>query len=198
MIDAVSRTIEELLRQNLHSETVAQVSITFAAPDSEFPPSDISLPAVDLFLYDVRENLELRSSEWSLERRPDGSGTLTPPASRVDCSYLITAWSGANSPSRALEEHSILGEVMKVLLRFPVIPKPLLKGDLAAQGSLPTSTLLPSRLQGPGEFWQTLGGKAKATLHYTLTFEARVNDPSPTHLVTDRELRFQVKEPVRE
>ncbi len=64
MIDDLDRTVEELLRRELAPALVDQVAISFAAPDSEFPPSSVTLPAVDLFLYDIRENRELRSTEW--------------------------------------------------------------------------------------------------------------------------------------
>ena len=67
------------------------MQISFATPDDQFPSQSITLPAIDLFLYDVRENLELRSNEVSIERRGDGTATRTRPSVRVDLSYLITA-----------------------------------------------------------------------------------------------------------
>ena len=170
MIDDLDRTVEELLRRELPPALVEQVAISFAAPDSEFPPSAVTLPAIDLFLYDVRENMELRSTQWLVERKDDGTGTRTRSPVRVDCSYLITAWSSESSTTRALDEHRLLSEVMKVLLRHPTIPDVLLQGSLKGQEPpLPCTTLQPGRLQSVGEFWQALGGKPKAALNYTVT-----------------------------
>src|SRR5262245_45994421 len=121
MIDDLDRTVEELLKRELSSELGRQVAISFAAPDSDFPKS-VTLPAVDLFLYDVRENRELRTTEWIFERRDDGTATKKRAPVRVDCSYLITAWPKESSPSRALDEHLLLSEVMRILLRHPSIP----------------------------------------------------------------------------
>jgi uncharacterized protein DUF4255 len=170
MIDDLDRSVEELLRRELSPGLIEQLGISFAAPDSEFPPSSVTLPAVDLFLYDVRENLELRSPGWTIEHRDDGTAVKRRNPVRVDCSYLITAWASEGSTTRALDEHRLLSEVMKVLLKHPTIPEVLLQGTLKAQEPpLPSSTLQPGRLQSVSEFWQALGGKPKAALNYTVT-----------------------------
>ncbi len=170
MIDDLDRTVEDLLKRELSPGLVGQVAISFAAPDSDFPPSSVKLPAVDLFLYDVRENNELRNTQWIIERNGDGTASKKRPPVRVDCSYLITAWASESSSSRSLEEHRLLSEVMKVLLRHPMLPDVLLQGALKGQEPpLPATTLQPGRLQSVAEFWQALGGKPKAALNYTVT-----------------------------
>src|SRR5689334_5117784 len=116
MIHDLDRTLKELLTRFLPTELATQVEVSFAAPDNQFPGSAVPLPALDLFLYDVRENRELRSTEWIVERQ-NGFAVQTPPPVRVDCSYLITAWSSA-ADNPAQDEHRILGEAMRVLLRF--------------------------------------------------------------------------------
>jgi uncharacterized protein DUF4255 len=170
VIEDLDLSLEELLKRELPASLVSQVTITFATPDDQFPPSPVQLPAIDLFLYDVRENLELRSTDWLLERAVDGTATAHPPPVRVDCSYLITAWSGEESAKRAQAEHRLLGQVLLVLLRHPTLPDAVLQGALAsAEPPLPTTTLQPGRLQSMAEFWQALGGKPKAALNYTVT-----------------------------
>ena len=108
------------------------MQISFATPDDQFPPQSVTLPAVDLFLYDVRENLELRSNEVYVERRSDGTATRTRAPVRVDFSYLVTAWPSESVPDRAQDEHRLLGEVMRTLLRHRTIPEEVLQGVLAA------------------------------------------------------------------
>lgn len=194
MLDDLDKTLEQLLKRNLPQSVAAQVAVTFAAPDSQFPPSTVKFPAIDLFLYDVRENRELRSNEWTLERRSDGTATKTHPPARVDCSYLITVWPSETSTTPAQDEHHVLGEVMKVLLRFPTIPAVLLQGSLQDQEPpLPTTGLQPGHLQSIAEFWQALGGKPKASLTYTVTIgvtsEAPVDAGVP---VTDSQINFRL------
>jgi len=191
MIDDLDRTVEELLKRELSSGLDRQIAISFTAPDSDFPKS-VKLPAVDLFLYDVRENRELRSTEWIIERRDDGTATKKRSPVRVDCSYLITAWPSENSNSKALDEHLLLSEVMRILLRHPTIPDVLLQGSLRGQEPpLPSSTLQPGRLQSVAEFWQALGGKPKAALNYTITIGISTDRPFETEVpVIDKVLRL--------
>jgi hypothetical protein len=170
MIDDLDKAIKQLLERELQPDLAAQIGISFAAPDSDFPPQGLSRPAVDLFLYDVRENVELRSPGWVIEHRNDGTTFKKRKPVRVDCSYLVTAWASPNSTSEAFDEHHLLSQVMKVLLRHPTIPDAVLPDSLKAQEPpLPATTLQPGRLQSVSEFWQALGGKPKAALNYTVT-----------------------------
>jgi hypothetical protein len=191
MIQDLDRTLNTLLRQGLTSN----ITISFATPDDQFPPADVTLPAINFFLYDIRENLELRSTGWLLERREDNRSALKrrPPA-RVDCSYLITAWPGAGIPQPNLDEHRMLGEVLRVLLRYPMLPTEVLQGSLAGQQpDLPTSVLQPANLQSLGEFWQALGGKPRAVLNYTVTISVDPGlQPEPVPLVSESVLDLRL------
>lgn len=173
MIHDLDRTLQALLERDLPGGLAQQVSISFDPPDDQFPPTSVSLPAIDLFLYDVRENTELRSNAWVVQRDSDGSATKFPPLVRIDCSYLITAWPSESAPNPAEDEHMLLGEVMLILLRYPKLPPELLHGRLRQTRDqsppLPATALQPGHLQSVGEFWQALGGKPKSALNYTVT-----------------------------
>jgi hypothetical protein len=190
MIHDLDSTLREVLLRDLPSTLAEQVAISFDTPDDQFPPTSVTLPAIDLFLYDVRENLELRSNEWSMTRRSDGTAQRRLPPTRVDCSYLITAWPSESAPSPAQDEHMLLGEVMVVLLRYPKLPAELLQGNLNQQElPLPTSVLQPGRLQSLGEFWQALGGKPKSALNYTVTIAVQPFEPVEVPLALENVVR---------
>jgi Pvc16 N-terminal domain len=155
------------------------VAISFAGPDDQFPPSSVRPPAVSFFLYDIREAVELRGTTWETERRPDGMTTRKRPPARVACSYLITAWPSESAPNPAEDEHRLLGEVLKVLLRHRKLPPTYLRGELVDQEPpVPTKIIAEAQLQSLGEFWQAMGGKPKATLHYGITLSVDVFDPA--------------------
>lgn len=197
MINDLDRTLEELLERELPSELVDQVTISFATPDDQFPPSSVTLPAIDLFLYDVRENRELRSNEWVVERNGDGTASRKRAPVRVECSYLITAWASESSTTPAQDEHRLLGEVMQVLLRYSTIPDPVLQGNLAGQEPpLPAITLQPGHLQSMGEFWQALGGKPKAALNYTVTIGLDIHKPIEAGVVTAKQIKTRQEEEI--
>ncbi len=180
MIDDLDRSLQTLLTRELPAALADQLTITFAPPDGEFPPSTVPLPAVDLFLYDVRDNRDLHTPEWTAARQSDGRVLRTPPPARVDCAYLVTAWTVTTGPTPTFDEHRILGEVMRVLLRHRTLPEQVLQGVMAEQElPLPTATLQPGSLRGLSEFWQALGGKTKTTLNYTVTISVPLGLPRP-------------------
>jgi hypothetical protein len=169
VIDDLDRTLKKLLEQEVDVLAEENQNVHFEVPDDKFQPA---LPAVDLFLYDIRENRELRTNEW-LTRRDEGMVTQQRAPARIECAYLITAWAGDT-----YSEHLLLGKIMRALLRNPTIPAGLLHGSLAGQEPpLPTTTLQQSRLQSLGEFWQALGGKLKAALTYTVTIGVPLHEP---------------------
>jgi len=190
LLHELDQTLAALLKRELPGRD--QITVSFAAPDDQF---SVKPPAVDLFLYDVRENLELRSNDEVVERQTDWTSIRYRPPVRVDASYLITAWPGGGSgqSDASEDEHMLLSAVMRVLLRFPKLPRELLNGSLARQDwPLPVSTLQPGRLQSLGEFWQALGGKPKAALNYTVTLPVDVSEPETQPLVIDREIRMRL------
>jgi hypothetical protein len=159
---------------------VPGVAVSFAVPDSEFPPSNVRLPALSFFLYDIRQNLGLRDSAWDHEQAPGGGTTRKRAPARVDCSYLITAWPSDSAPDPAADEHRLLGEVLKVLLRHRKLPAQHLRGELVgAEPPVPTKIIAENQLQSLGEFWQAMGGRPKATLHYGLTLAVDVFESEP-------------------
>ncbi|HLJ99257.1 MAG TPA: DUF4255 domain-containing protein [Streptosporangiaceae bacterium] len=175
MLQDLDATLSALLRSEL---PVQNVAISFAAPDDQFPPSGVSLPAIAFFLYDVREDHDLRQAQWEVDQQPDGTFTRTPPPVRVTCSYLITAWPSTSAPDPSADEHRLLGEVMKVLLRHRTIPATYLAGELAGQQPpLPARIIAEAHLQSLGELWQAMGGKPKAALHYAVTVSVSVAEP---------------------
>jgi len=194
MFDDLDSTLQQLLRRELPPSLVSQVTITFAAPDAQFPPASVTLPAIDLFLYDIRENRELRSNEWIVERQSNGAATKSRSPVRLDCSYLITAWASATSNTPTQDEHRLLGEVMKVLLRHSTIPAGILQGSLQGQEPpLPATSLQPGRLQNISDFWQTLGGRPRAALTYMVTIGVTPEPPVPAGApVVDRQITLEL------
>jgi hypothetical protein len=158
VLDDLDRTLRVVIRAEMPD--LPEDHLHFEPPDGDFTPA---VPALNLFLYDVRENRELRTNQWELDRPGNGQVTQHRAPRRVDCSYLITAWAGD-----PLSEHLLLGHVLRALLRSPVIAGTDPQGALAGQ-QLPTSILQPALLQGIGEFWQAMGNKPRAAVHLTVT-----------------------------
>jgi len=188
MIQDLSQTLKTILTQAGLPSPLSSVQIAFDRPTDAFAPTP---PALDLFLYDLRENLELRSSERTVTRT-NGQATITPPPLRLACSYLITAWAAGTGDVAALQEHQLLGQVLQVLAQYPTIPAKFLQGSLVGQTPpLPMVTLHPDALKSISEFWTSIGNKMRASLTVTVTIGVPVFQPVAGPMVITEEVDLE-------
>jgi hypothetical protein len=187
MIRDLSRTLRAMLTQLELPAELAAAQIAFDRPTETFTPGQTT---VDLFLYDIRENLELRNAEPTIERI-NGHAVRHPPPMRVDCTYLVTAWpvGGTELP---LQEHHLLGQALLVFARSPTIDSSFLQDSL--KGQQPPLPLIVSRTEGlkePAEFWSAIGGRLRPSLSVTVTIGLEVFAAGkPVALVTAEEIRM--------
>jgi hypothetical protein len=180
MISHLDATIETLLRQEVPL-TEQECHIGFEIPDDTWETKIKTLPdgqfALNIYLYDVRENRKLRTNERARQRNPDGTVTEKPLPVRVDCFYLITAWKPQPTDlpipqwGVAVEEHHLLSRVLKTLLRFPELPTSVLQGDLATLDPLeiPTWVAQPDGMKELGEFWSAAQNAWRPALQVVVT-----------------------------
>lgn len=164
MISDLDESIKQLLIKKGAFDP-AEVEISFEAPDREWT-SSLSKPAINVYLYDIRENHQLRTTDWSIERDTNGIATRKQNPGRIDLAYLITVWANAID-----DEHRLLWHTLLVLFRYPTLPEELLQGQLAGQKyPIKTSTAQPDGLlKNPADFWGALDNQLKPTISYTVT-----------------------------
>jgi uncharacterized protein DUF4255/carboxypeptidase family protein len=182
-IDDLSGTLKAVLKDNSFATMFPELhgaAIIFDRPSDTLAPAQTS---VDLFLYDIRENLDLRLNEVTSTRV--GNQIITHPAPlRLACSYLATAWpvGGVDLP---LQEQRLLSQVLVVLSHYPMIPNTFLQGTLFGQAPpLPMVALHPDALKNLAEFWSSLGTKIKPSLTVTVTISVPVFSDVPGFIVT--------------
>jgi hypothetical protein len=140
------------------------VDVAFAAPDGEWSATLSSKPTVDLYLWDIRPNLAERDYGEMIVEEADGRRFRRDPLPRVDCRYLITAWT-----SEVRDEHSLLGDVLAALLLHPVIEAEHLQGVFAQVRPLPSLKLRGGDGSENSDFWSALGGQLKPGLDLVVT-----------------------------
>ncbi|MCP4665439.1 MAG: DUF4255 domain-containing protein [Deltaproteobacteria bacterium] len=189
MLDELDEAIEKMLKHGLPNE-LASVSISFLPPDKDFPPSSAPAPALNLFLYDIHENLELRTSDYygTASHKIVERGTpkrkmaqVRPMPVYVQCSYMVTAWPGTGTANPAKDEHRLLGAAMRALMRYRSIPDTFLD---KAQSFVPSLSLpiQPGTLR-VGEFWQAMGAKPRAAFDYHITISFEPTEPYEVRVV---------------
>jgi len=200
MISDLDETIKKLLVTKGTFEP-SQIDIQFDAPDREWSAS-ISKPTINIYLYDVRENHQLRATDWVITKDRNGNATKKKNPSRIDAAYLITVWSNDIG-----DEHRLLWQVMSTLFRYPEIPEDVLSGDLVGHiYPIKTSTAQPDGLfHNPSDFWTALDNKIKASINYVVTLpldtelaftaplvRTKIIDVKPTNADTATERTVQV------
>jgi len=116
MISDVDEALRNLI---LDSLTVSRqnVDIKYDLPSRDWA-ARLNRPTIDLFLFDIRENLRLRGAEQARQiPLPNGKVEVRRNPVRIDLRYLLTAWT--KDPE---DEHLLLSDALLTLLRNPTIP----------------------------------------------------------------------------
>lgn len=150
-------------------DPVIEDQVRFQPPDEEWRTHVSNLSprkALNVYLAELRENRKLRSNERARSIENGMVHEQSAPA-RVDCHYLITAWSPATEEAgRTVDEHQLLHQVLSVLMNhYPLIPHtafapdPLPSGfpKLLADIELPTVVAPVEGFPKLAEFWGAMG-----------------------------------------
>ncbi len=159
MIEEIDETLRELVRREALNGS--QVEVAFDAPTKDWSARR-NAPIVNLYLYDIREDLSRRDAAWHPVHAGDGRVTEQRPAPRrYKLSYLVTAWT-----QRPEDEHRLLSACLTTFLRHESIGPAELTGALAAQ-PIPLELTVAQPL-GPdrsiADVWSALGGELKPSL----------------------------------
>lgn len=168
MIADLDKVLRELLLRELPYQN-GEVEIMFEQPNQEWS-SRLSKPTVNLFLYDLRENPQLRQHQWqTLENRQGPSTRLAQKRTplRYDCYYMMTTWVRDHPES----EHRLLTLCMLALARHPVLPEDLLQATQLANPIYDIGTRLANHdvLTNPAEMWGALNNDMRPSVSYVVT-----------------------------
>lgn len=159
----VMHEVDSALQALVEREAIGtrDVDVVFDAPTKDWAERRNS-PTVDIYLYDIREDLRRRVRGLINEYSPEDVVVARHlPARHFKLSYLITAWT-----QRPEDEHRLLSSLLTCFLRFEAIPTDLLEGSLA-ELDLPvpmTIGLPPPEDRSFADVWSALGGELKPSL----------------------------------
>lgn len=200
--------LDNLLR-HLFVDRVDEIAgddqVGFQPPDQDWRNhvGGLAGPALNVYLVALTENRKLRSNE---RVREFAGGTVheTPAPRRLDCHYMITAWSPV-PPSPLVEptvdEHALLYQVAAALTHAePLVPRrvydpaplPATFPEAIADAELPTVVLAAEGVAQTADFWSTVDWRFKPAVHLTVTlpvlYERQVAGPMVTTRITEYRL----------
>jgi hypothetical protein len=184
------------------AEITAAEQVGFQPPDQDWRNhvGTLSATALNVYLMALMENRKLHSNERQREYR-DGAGYETRAPRRLDCHYLITAWSPV-APSAlvepVLDEHALLYESAAVLTNAePMVPRriyapsplPATFPSAIADEELPSVVLAGEGLPQMSDFWSTVDWRLKPAVHLTVTlpllYDQQLEGPIVTTRITE-------------
>jgi hypothetical protein len=155
--------IDEAMRRLVKEEALpsSSVEVVFDAPTKEWA-SRRNAPTVNVYLYDIREDMRRRSR--GLINEYDEQGIVVrrvAPPRYMKLSYLVTAWT-----QRPEDEHRLLSALLLGFIKFDALPAALLTGSVAQIGMpVPmTIALPPPEDRAFADVWTALGGELKPSL----------------------------------
>jgi hypothetical protein len=163
MIPDVDLALKTLIEREAVDPT--EVEVVFDAPTKDWAGRRQG-PTVDVYLYDIREDMRRRSR--GLINEYDGPRVLARhmPPRYFKMSYLVAAWT-----QRPEDEHRLLASLLLNLMKFEALPRDVLNGSLAELG-LPvpvTVALPPPEDRSFADVWTALGGELKPSLDIVVT-----------------------------
>lgn len=118
---------------------------------------------LDIYLYEIRENRELRRANWDVTQLANNTAALSQPPAYFDCYYLISAWSPATDSDAVtpmLDEHQVLSEALRVLMRNPDVTPATLGvpggGPVFQQAHVYLTVTPPETPRVLNDFWSTM------------------------------------------
>lgn len=166
MIADLDETIRKLLIDEIPIKN-GEIDIKFDQPKREWS-AKLTKPTINIFLYDIKENAELRRQGWQrVPQKNGGNGQVVQRRMpfRVDCHYMMTTWA-----AEAEDEHRLLTRAMLALFRHPELPDEFLVGQMEHQEyALRSSLARHDRLTNPAEIWSSLDNEMRPSVSYIVT-----------------------------
>jgi hypothetical protein len=167
-LSALESVLQAWLREQL--PLPADVGdISFESPDADWSGA-LTRPTVNLFLFDIARAAQ---QSMAIPPRRDQGGVLVQerPAPCVAFSYLLSTWGGD-----VREEHQLLGEAIRAVLRTSTLNPGLENQDLPGPIQLSLSEAKDLRTR---DLWSGLGGRPRAGLVLEAITAVPLGRPTP-------------------
>ncbi|MEO6527541.1 MAG: Pvc16 family protein [Gemmatimonadaceae bacterium] len=160
------------------------VDVAFDAPIKAWVGAR-TRPTLSFFLFDIRENTDLRQTSPDTFRA-NGRGVHRLPPRRFDLRYLVSAVTNVVE-----DEHLLIWRTLGVIMKHPTIPPELLPESIRAVG-IPVTGKLASADDAPRplDVWTSLEGPARPSLVYIVTMPLDLELETSAPLVLTRTERF--------
>jgi len=172
MINIVNSALKVYFADHI---TVIESEMGFQKPKKEWvDQSATTYPKMSIYLFDIRENMELRNNTW----QPVGDDEIVKrkkPDAYIDLCYMITFYSQKSNSDGIKEEHKWISEALSVLYSNAYIPKEYFSDEddqiLSDIPKIPAVPVHPKFLGDEGglQLWSALDQYLKPVIYLKVT-----------------------------
>ena len=160
------------------------VDILFDAPRREWVDR-LLRPAINLYLFDLEENVKLRSSNGD-SRVVDGRSVRHLPPRQIDLRYMVSALT-----SNVADEHLLIWRTLSVLMKYRELPDEILPEALRGLSpTIKTQVAQPDEAIHMSQIWGSLNADVRPALCYVVTAPLDLDVTLEAPLVLTRTLRY--------
>jgi uncharacterized protein DUF4255/carboxypeptidase family protein len=161
------------------------VDIAFDAPLKAWVGAR-TRPTLSFFLFDIRENTELRSTSPQT-LRANGRGVHRVPPRRFDLRYLVSALTTVVE-----DEHILIWRTLSMLMKNPTLPDEFMPEAIRSLGLPVTGKIAgPEDSPRPLDVWSALENPPRPSLIYVVTVPLDLELEVSAPLVLTRTERFK-------
>jgi hypothetical protein len=184
MIQDFDKTIEKAIYE-LGRLSRTEVDVSFEQPNGEWS-ARINRPTVNVWCFDMVENVKLRHHSWEFETRGQTAvGRIHPM--RFDLTYLVTAWA-----RKVEDEHNLLWRALSALVQVREIEPERAEGLLKDQPfRIPLLVgHMPERTASLSDLWSVLNNQMRLGFTFVVTLALDPSVVVETPITSERRMRF--------
>ena len=182
MLNSILQTLAEIVAGGTMLGSTEQID--FSHPSNLIDRERTS--SLNLYLYDFRLSPRIANNGRQVERSFDGTNPradIRSAPSWFDVSILVTAYDRT-----VLGEHSLLTDVLSLLLRCPLLREEFLTPDLRGHGNLMLSVTNDPPID-IASLWNSLSISIRPAIYLTVTVPLSVWRKTTVPLVIERQLK---------
>ncbi len=187
--------IDEAIKGFLITEaSLSDVDISFEVPTKEWS-GGLDVTTTNLYLFDIRENTELRKNQWEAVRNNNGTITQQRPPAKIDLFYIITAYSTSTQGNANILEHHLLSKILAVVHNHFFIPQSYLTvnfSDILPVPEIPLEVVHPKFLdeQGGFQLWSAIDQFLKPAIYIKVTVPIELQKEITTTAVLTKMMKY--------
>lgn len=157
-----------LVGESLRNLLVGEMDITPSADITLLGPDEAGgNRRLNLFLFKVQENPFLKNEDWQLSATDPTR--LRPPPLSLNLTYLVTPYANNDPQTGNTPAHEILGEAMRVLYEYPIVPDEYLADGLQNATEQIKITPVPVDLEELSQVWGTFRQAFRTSVLYEVS-----------------------------